>query len=129
LGELSANDDFHFADSLVNYKFEHAVDYFVTVRDVDFNGTASFTDVLQTTDRPFVTAAIPLAVAPSNSMSFQVAGFKLTLDANETKGRVVIEIAPDAKHVERVPLSINANVSIIFTNGTRPLRSKLRQSN
>ena len=65
--ELSSNDDFHFADSLVNYKFEQAGDYFVTVRDVDFNGTASFTYVLQTTDRPFVTAAFPLQKNPRES--------------------------------------------------------------
>ena len=81
--ELSANDDFHFADSLVNYKFEQAGDYFVTVRDVDFNGTASFTYVLQTTDRPFVTAAFPLAVSPSGPMSFQVAGYNLATPTAE----------------------------------------------
>ena len=81
--ELSANDDFHFADSLVNYKFEQAGDYFVTVRDVDFNGTASFTYVLQTTDRPFVTAAFPLAASPSGPMSFQVAGYNLATPTAE----------------------------------------------
>lgn len=81
--ELSSNDDFHFADSLVNYKFEQGGDYFVTVRDVDFNGTAAFTYVLQTTDRPFVTAAFPLAVAPSGPMAFQVAGFNLATPTAE----------------------------------------------
>lgn len=75
--ELSSNDDFTFADSLINYKFEQAGDYFVTVRDVDFNGTASFTYVLQTTDRPFVTGAFPMAVSPSGPMAFQVAGYNL----------------------------------------------------
>lgn len=76
--ELASNDDFHFADSLVNYKFEQAGDYFVTVRDVDFNGTASFTYVLATTDKPFVTAAFPLAVSPGGPNAFQVAGFNLS---------------------------------------------------
>ena len=96
--ELSSNDDFHFADSLVNYKFEQAGDYFVTVRDVDFNGTASFTYVLQTTDRPFVTAAFPLAVSPdltwrtrlasepmrdASATGFQVAGYNLATPTAE----------------------------------------------
>lgn len=81
--ELSSNDDFAFADSLVNYKFEQAGDYFVTVRDVDFNGTASFTYVLQTTDRPFVTAAFPMAVSPSGPLSFQVAGYNLATPTAE----------------------------------------------
>lgn len=81
--ELSSNDDFAFADSLVNYKFEQTGDYFVTVRDVDFNGTASFTYVLQTTDRPFVTAAFPMAVSPSGPMAFQVAGFNLATPTAE----------------------------------------------
>lgn len=81
--ELSSNDDFAFADSLVNYKFEQAGDYFVTVRDVDFNGTASFTYVLQTTDRPFVTAAFPMAVSSSGPMAFQVAGFNLATPTAE----------------------------------------------
>ena len=43
------------------------------------------------------------------------AGSKMSLDPNETKGRVIIEIAADAKPIERLPLSINANVSISFT--------------
>ncbi len=96
--EMSSNDDFHFADSLVNYKFEQAGDYFVTVRDVDFNGTASFTYVLQTTDRPFVTAAFPLAVSPNltwrtlpaseptlaaSATAFQVAGYNLATPTAE----------------------------------------------
>ena len=81
--ELSSNDDFAFADSLINYKFEQAGDYFVTVRDVDFNGTATFTYVLQTTDRPFVTAAFPLAVSPNGPFAFQVAGFNLATPTAE----------------------------------------------
>lgn len=81
--ELSSNDDFSFADSLIHYKFEQAGDYFITVRDVDFNGTASFTYVLQTTDRPFVTAAFPLAIAPSGPTSFQAAGFNLATPTAE----------------------------------------------
>lgn len=81
--ELASNDDFAFADSLVNYKFEQAGEYFVTVRDVDFNGTASFTYVLQTTDRPFVTGAFPMAVAASGPMSFQVAGYNLATPTAE----------------------------------------------
>lgn len=81
--ELSSNDDFSFADSLINYKFEQAGDYFVTVRDVDFNGTASFTYVLQTTDRPFVTGAFPMAVTPSGPKAFQVAGYNLATPTAE----------------------------------------------
>ena len=50
------------------------------------------------------------------------AGSKMSLDPNETKGRVMIEIAADAKPVERIPLSINANVSISFTQ-KRPYAS------
>lgn len=81
--ELSSNDDFTFADSLIHYKFEQAGDYFITVRDVDFNGTAAFTYVLQTTDRPFVTGAFPMAVSPSGPMSFQVAGYNLATPTAE----------------------------------------------
>ncbi|MBC7822092.1 MAG: PPC domain-containing protein, partial [Planctomycetaceae bacterium] len=81
--ELSSNDDFSFADSLIHYKFEQAGDYFITVRDVDFNGTASFTYVLQTTDRPFLTAAFPMAVSPSGPLTFQVAGYNLATPTAE----------------------------------------------
>ena len=96
--ELSSNDDFHFADSLVNYKFERAGDYFITVRDVDFNGTASFTYVLQTTDRPFITAAFPLAVSPSGPMTFQVAGFNIASPAAELVANTLPNPAPVGRH-------------------------------
>ncbi len=106
--ELSANDDFHFADSLVNYKFEQAGDYFVTVRDVDFNGTASFTYVLQTTDRPFVTAAFPLAVSPSGPMSFQVAGYNLATPTAE----LVPTSLPNPLPVGRYSAQLSAGSSV-----------------
>lgn len=81
--ELAANDDFQFADSLLHYKVEQPGEYFITVRDVDFNGTAAFSYVLQLTDRPFVTSVFPLAVAPANAPKFVVDGFNLsTKDAD-----------------------------------------------
>ena len=68
------------------------------------------------TDEP--NNSIPLASATG----IVDAGSKMSLDPNETKGRVVIEIAADAKPVDRIPLSINANVSISFTQ-KRPYAS------
>ncbi len=102
--ELSSNDDFSFADSLINYKFEQAGDYFVTVRDVDFNGTASFTYVLQTTDRPFVTAAFPMAVSPSGPMAFQIAGFNLATSMAE----LVPNMSPTPLPVGRYSAQLSA---------------------
>ncbi|MCX7420617.1 MAG: PPC domain-containing protein [Planctomycetia bacterium] len=96
--ELSSNDDFHFADSLVNYKFEQAGDFFITVRDIDFNGTASFAYVLQTTDRPFITAAFPLVVSPSGPMTFQVAGFNIANPAAELVANSLLNPAPFGRH-------------------------------
>lgn len=114
--ELSSNDDFSFADSLVHYKFEQAGDYFVTVRDVDFNGTASFTYVLQTTDRPFVTGAFPMAVASSGPMAFQVAGFNLATPTAElvpnslpnplTVGRHSAQLSPGSPAFNPVTLEV-----------------------
>ncbi len=75
--ELAANDDFQFADSLLHYKCEQAGDYYITVRDVDFNGTAAFSYVLQLTDRPFVTSIFPLTIAPTDPPKFKVDGFQL----------------------------------------------------
>lgn len=96
--ELTSNDDFSFADSLVNYKFETTGDYFITVRDVDFNGTASFTYTLQTTDRPFVTSVFPLAIAPSGPKSFQVAGHNLPTTSADWIAGSLPEPAPLGRH-------------------------------
>ncbi len=114
--ELSANDDFHFADSLVSYKFEQAGDYFITVRDVDFNGTGAFTYVLQTTDRPFITAVFPMVVSPGGPMTFQVAGYNIVSPAAELMpnslpspaplGRQSVQLSPGAPAFNPVMIEV-----------------------
>lgn len=103
--ELASNDDFVFADSLVHHKFETAGDYFVTVRDVDFNGTGTFTYVMTATDKPFVTAAWPLAVSPSGPTAFQVAGFNLPSSEATLMPNSLASPLPLGRHL--VQLSVN----------------------
>jgi hypothetical protein len=49
-------------------------------------------------------------------------GAKTSLGPTETKGKVIVEVAADAKPFERVPISVNANVSISFVQ-KRPYAS------
>jgi hypothetical protein len=75
--EIAVSDDYYFGDPMLHYRFEHEGDYFLTVRDVDYNGAAHFTYALTLTDGPFVTSVFPLAVPPVGPWSFSASGFNL----------------------------------------------------
>lgn len=75
--EIASNDDYYFGDPMLHHKFEQAGDYYVTVRDVDYNGAPYFNYALLLSDRPYVTAVFPLAIAPAGPRSFAASGFLL----------------------------------------------------
>ncbi len=75
--ELASNDDYYFGDPLLHYKFEQAGDYYLTVRDVDYNGSPYFGYTLILTDRPYVNSIFPMAIGPDGPRTFTASGFML----------------------------------------------------
>ena len=75
------------------YKFAHAGDYYLEVRDVRYAGHRHWTYCIEINDRPFVTHALPLRVKPGTTNKLKLVGFNLsskeatlTLPANEPEG-------------------------------------------
>lgn len=75
--ELAANDDYYHADPLLHYRFEKAGDYCIQIRDVAYRGTMPWVYRLTVTRRPYVTAFLPLAGKPGESVDVAGVGFGL----------------------------------------------------
>lgn len=72
--ELAANDDFHFADPCVSYRFSSPGEYMVVVRDVDYAASANMPYNLIVTGGPYVNWCYPLAHSPDGPFKVKVGG-------------------------------------------------------
>ena len=75
--ELAANDDYYFGDPLLHHRFEKDGEYYIAVRDVDYDGSPHFTYALAMSDRPFVTAVFPIAIPLAGPWTACASGFGL----------------------------------------------------
>ena len=72
--ELAANDDFHFADPSVSYRFNSPGEYMIVVRDVDYAASINMPYNLIVTGGPYVTWCHPLAHSPKGPFQVKVGG-------------------------------------------------------
>ena len=72
--ELAANDDFHFADPCLTYRFASPGEYMVVVRDVDYAASINMPYNLVITGGPYVTWCYPLAHSPTGPLQVKVGG-------------------------------------------------------
>lgn len=79
--ELAANDDFHFADPSVSYKFNSPGEYMVVVRDVDFASSTVMPYNLIVTGGPYVNWAFPLVFATKGPFQATLGGANLPENA------------------------------------------------
>src|SRR5262249_51178637 len=90
--ELSANDDFYFADPLLTHTFAKAGDYFIQVRDSKYDGAPRWVYALSVTPKPYLTHVFPMAANPGQLVSVDAIGSarlvkpRLTLTAPATPG-------------------------------------------
>jgi hypothetical protein len=75
--EITENDDYYRADSLLHYRFERDGDYILKVRDINYHGNPYWVYRLAITTRPWVTAVVPCAVRPGQSVDLHVSGYNL----------------------------------------------------
>ena len=84
-GTTLAQADNHFAaDPLLTYRFERDGTYFFEIRDVRFTGNRYWQYSVEITDRPFVTAVMPMAVTPGQQAELKLIGHQLPADASAT---------------------------------------------
>jgi hypothetical protein len=68
-------------DPLLGYRFEHAGDYTLEIRDVRYKGDQNWVYCIEINDRPFVRTALPLGVAAGTRVAFQPVGFMFARSA------------------------------------------------
>ncbi|MBS0210956.1 MAG: hypothetical protein JSS27_18585 [Planctomycetes bacterium] len=74
---VASGDNFFFADPAFQYRFEHAGDYTLEIRDVRYQGNIYWQYAVEVADAPLVTAAFPSAVPPGKTTSVELLGFHL----------------------------------------------------
>jgi len=72
---LAANDNYFHGDPLLTYRFEQAGDYLLEIRDVRYEGNASWEYCIEANGRQFVENVFPLAVHRGQQVAFQLVGF------------------------------------------------------
>ncbi|MCS6852219.1 MAG: PPC domain-containing protein [Gemmataceae bacterium] len=98
--ELTANDDFYFADSLMTYRFTKAGDYYLQVRESRYDGDPRWVYAVRATPRPFVTHLYPMAGNPGSVVEVEPVG-----SAREVQPRALLSV-PMELGIRRVSVDI-----------------------
>jgi hypothetical protein len=99
--ELAANDDFYFADPLLQYTFKEAGDYFIQVRDSKYDGDPRWVYALTVTAGPYASHVFPLAGNPGQKLQVTPVGsarlvqerIELTAPREPGLHRLVLDVA------------------------------------
>ncbi|MBL9095048.1 MAG: PPC domain-containing protein [Planctomycetaceae bacterium] len=84
---LAANDNYFYGDSLLNYTFKTAGDYYLEVRDVRYQGNVYWQYCVEINDRPLVQTIVPAVLAPGAKASVELVGLQLPTGA---KGEIEV---------------------------------------
>lgn len=74
---LAASDNHFFGDPLLSYRFEHAGEYLLEIRDVRYEGNQYWEYCIEANSRPFIETVFPLAVARGQSSPIELVGYQL----------------------------------------------------
>ena len=72
--ELAANDDFYFADPLLSYTFPKTGNYFLQVRESNYDGDPRWVYALLATNKPYVSHVFPMAGNPGKTIEVEPVG-------------------------------------------------------
>jgi hypothetical protein len=115
--ELAANDDFYFADPLLTYSFTKPGDYYVQIRDSNYDGDPRWVYALPVTNRPYVSHVYPMAANPGQVVQVEPVG-----SAKAVQSRTAIQ-APAGIGIHAVQLDLGGTK----TNPTTFIVSPLPQ--
>lgn len=77
---LATSDNYYAGDPLLHHKFEQPGEYILEIRDVRYQGNNDWVYAVEINNRPYVTQAYPLAVAPGVESKLGLFGFNLPAD-------------------------------------------------
>jgi len=111
--ELSANDDFYFADPAITFTLPRDGDYVVEIRDAKYDGDPRWAYALMLTTRPQVTHLYPLAVTPGSTSQVEA--------INGVKPTTMTVVAPKELGLHAPAFSVNGT----WTNPTALITTSL----
>jgi hypothetical protein len=74
---LATSDNYFYGDPFLSYRFTHAGEYFLEIRDVRYQGNQYWEYSIEINDRPFVTNVFPLGVTAGSEAQLELVGFQL----------------------------------------------------
>lgn len=77
---LATSDNYFAGDPLLHHKFDQPGEYILEIRDVRYQGRDEWVYAVEVSDRPYVTQAYPLSVAPGAENKVSLVGFHLPAD-------------------------------------------------
>jgi hypothetical protein len=90
---LATSDNYFFGDPFLTYRFEHAGDYFLEIRDVRYQGNQYWEYSIEISDQPFVAGVYPMGVARGQQAKLHLVGFQLP-EKFETAISVPMDMPP-----------------------------------
>lgn len=81
---IAGNDNYFFADPLLQYTFKTAGLYTLEIRDVRYQGNVYWRYVIEAHGRPLVTNVFPLAVRAETRTSVELIGYNLPKDRRDS---------------------------------------------
>ena len=122
--EIAANDDFHFADPSLIYKFTSPGDYLVVVRDVDYQASAIMPYNLTLTAGPLVNWAYPLAHPLSQPAAVRAGGANLP-DSNLNLQPVSQDFSPGVYPHAQIKTSLGYSNAFAIFRSSLPIQEEL----
>ncbi len=98
--ELAANDDYFFADPMLEFTFKTAGDYFIQVRDSKYDGDPRWVYSLAITNKPCVAHVFPMAGNPGQTLEVEPVG-----SAAKVQARIPLKV-PMTPGVQPVQLDL-----------------------
>lgn len=119
---IAASDNYFYGDPFLSHRFDQAGEYLLEIRDVRFQGNASWEYVIEITDRPFVTGVYPPSVSRGET-KVELIGRNLPPDAASTL--VVPADAPLGLRSFRWPLAgdVTNPAAVVVTDLPRVLET------
>lgn len=125
---LAASDNHFFGDPLLSYRFEHAGEYLLEIRDVRYEGNQYWEYCIEAHSRPFIETAFPLAVARGQSSPIELVGYQLPTSPMTLECVAPME-SPVGPQTLRLPMGTDLTDPVPLVVSDLPLALELPAEN
>ena len=121
---LATSDNVFAGDPFLSYRFEHAGEYFLEIRDVRYQGNRYWTYDIEINSRPFVSNVHPLGLAIGQETEVELVGAllppqskaRIKIPAGRKPGLAEIPLPGDLAAINPVPVVLTDLPTIVETS-------------